>query len=67
MKDLLTKIDAPTVSDNLLSKFADVLAAPAPAVKVCDYCGEQPATGYVRAYKSHVCEECYVDYHGDID
>lgn len=32
--------------------------------KPCDYCGEHIATGYVSAYKAHVCPCCYADHHG---
>ena len=34
------------------------------AEKLCDYCELVPAQGYVRAYDSHVCEECYDNEHG---
>jgi len=34
-----------------------------PVNKICDYCGENPADGYVAAYDAHVCEECYDNYH----
>jgi hypothetical protein len=32
--------------------------------KLCDYCGLEPATGYVKAYDSNVCEDCYENEHG---
>lgn len=39
-------------------------------LRLCDYCGDRPAQGYVKAYRSHVCCECYEDHHGpaiDVD
>lgn len=35
-----------------------------PAPRLCDYCESAPATGYVAAYKAHVCRPCYADNHG---
>lgn len=32
---------------------------------VCDYCDEKIADGYVKAYKSNVCLDCFVDHHGE--
>lgn len=35
--------------------------------KLCDYCEEAEAEGYVQSYDAHVCRECYEDHHGPID
>lgn len=35
-------------------------------VKMCDYCGEVPAEGFVAAYNACVCEACYDDHHGSL-
>lgn len=35
--------------------------------RVCDYCEEAPATGFVAAYQASVCRSCYEDHHGPID
>lgn len=31
----------------------------------CDYCQEKPAEGYISSYNAYVCEECYIDNHGE--
>lgn len=59
-----TDLDAITV-DMSEATIGDLLAEQTPRkVRLCDYCGDRPAKGYVSAYRSHVCCECYEDHHG---
>ena len=62
----------PTLEKNLLDTLGGhmttqtILPPSQPAPRLCEYCGDAPATGYVKTYKAWVCEPCYEDQHGEI-
>ncbi len=39
-----------------------IVVTPKPK-RLCAYCDDAPATGYVSSYKAHICATCYCDYH----
>lgn len=45
-------------------KEGTLTVAPKILRRVCEYCDSAPATGYVAAYRAHVCQPCYENYHG---
>lgn len=55
-------IDVERISDGRCYRVTGLPASPVR----CQYCHEQPATGYVSAYRSHVCEDCYEEHHGPV-
>jgi len=65
--DAIVKAMPQVLSGALSPESAMTLLGHSLPTRLCDYCEEAPATGYVSAYKAHVCEPCYEDHHGPVD